>query len=66
MIMRLISNWRHAWKMTSVQLAALIAILPQLNDALPALQPYLSANVYSILGVAVVLARVVLQPKLPK
>lgn len=66
--MKLITNWRKAWKMTSVQLAALTAVLNAAAGAWVAFDghvpPIAWASVNMILGMAVAFARVVLQPKL--
>lgn len=64
--MQLIKNWKDAWKMSSVQAGAAIAVLGVAEQVLPALQTALPAGIYAILGVLVVIARVVLQPKLTK
>lgn len=66
--MTLIKQWRKAWRMSSVQLAVLTAML---NAAAGAwthfdgqVSPVLWASVNMGLGVAVAVARIVQQPKL--
>ena len=38
--MKLIPDWRHAWRFLSVQLAALIALLATAFDYLPVIRTY--------------------------
>lgn len=57
--MKLIAEWKDAYKFASVKLAAALALLPLLEPHLPELQPYLSPGIYSALAVAIILARVV-------
>lgn len=70
--MQLIDNWKDAWKLSSVQAGGTIAALGVadyfgLADAVMAqLQGVMSPLAYSVLGVAVMVARVVLQKKLIK
>lgn len=66
--MNLIPEWRKAWKLTSVQLAALGAAL---NAAAVgwslfqgAVDPLVFASVNMVLSVAVAVSRVVKQPEL--
>ena len=68
--MALIPEWRKAWKLTSVQLAALGAAL---NAAAVgwslfqgAVDPLVFASVNMVLSVAVAVSRVVKQPELQK
>lgn len=64
----LIPHWRKAYRLTSVQIAALIAGLSVLAAAWPSFQQYIPPFAYlmvnTILGVAVVVARVIQQPSL--
>lgn len=62
--MKLIANWRQAWRMHSMRLAALIVVLASLETFLPQLQAYLPPKVYAILGGAVMVARIIQQAKL--
>lgn len=66
--MKLIPEWRKAWRMTSVQLAVTCAAL---NAAAAgwslfegAVNPVVFASVNMVLGIAVAVTRVVQQPKL--
>jgi len=66
--MTLIKEWRKAWKMSSVQLAVLTAVL---NGAAGAwvhfdgqVSPVVWASVNMGLGVAVAVARIISQPNL--
>jgi len=68
--MNLIPEWRKAWRLTSVQLAALGAAL---NAAAVgwslfqgAVDPLVFASVNMVLSVAVAVSRVVKQPELQK
>jgi hypothetical protein len=65
--MKLIPEWRHAWRLTSLQLAALVAAL---NAAATGwvlfdghINPVLYAAVNMGLGMAVAIARLIPQPK---
>lgn len=62
--MKLVTNWRQAWRMHSMQLAALIVVLASIESFLPQLQPLLPPKVYAGLGVAVMVARLIQQAKL--
>jgi hypothetical protein len=70
--MQLIDNWKQALSMTSVQAGGAIAALGVadyfgLADAVMAqLHGVMSPLAYSIMGVVVMVARVVLQKKLSK
>lgn len=64
--MQLISNWTDAWKMTSVQAGAAIGALGIAEQLLPALQGIIPPVAYAVLGALVMVARVILQPKLNK
>lgn len=60
--MKLIPNWKKAWKFTSVQVAALLTVLAFLQASLPDLQTLISADIYAYvnfgLGLLVILARI--------
>lgn len=62
--MKLIENWRKAWRMHSIQLSALIVVLAGLESFMPELQQYLPPKVYAALGLAVMIARMFQQAKL--
>ena len=62
--MKLIPNWRQAWRMYSVRLSLLIVVLATMESFLPELQPLLPPKVYAGLGVAVMVARLFQQAKL--
>jgi len=64
--MTLISNWKQALSMTSVQMGGVIAALGIAEQLLPQLQAVLPPVAYGVLGLLVMIARVVLQPKLVK
>lgn len=62
--MQLIDNWKQALSLTSVQAGGAIAALGVAEQMMPQLQAVLPPVAYAILGVVVMIARVVLQPKL--
>lgn len=66
--MKLIPNWRDAWRMTSVQISAVIAVLGVLESSWPLFQSVVSPVVFgvvtTVLAIAVKVARVVYQPSL--
>lgn len=62
--MKLITNWQKAWRMSSMQLSALIVALATLQTFMPELQAMLPPKVYAALGVAVMVARIIQQAKL--
>lgn len=64
--MQLISNWKDALKMSSVQAGGAIAALGIAEQILPQLQGVLPPAAFGILGILVMLARVVMQPRLGK
>ena len=64
--MKLIENWKQALSMTSVQAGGAIAVLGVAEQLLPSLQPVLPPIAYGVLGLLVMIARVILQPKLNK
>lgn len=63
-IMELIGNWKDALKMSSVQAGGAIAALGIAEQLLPQLQAVLPPVAYGVLGLLVMVARVILQPKL--
>ena len=64
--MQLIDNWKQALSMTSVQTGAAIAALGIAEQLMPSLQAVLPPIAYGVLGVLVMIARVIMQPKLSK
>jgi hypothetical protein len=62
--MQLIDNWKQAMSMTSVQAGGAIAVLGVAGQLMPSLQAVLPPVAYGVLGLLVILARVVLQPRL--
>jgi cytochrome b561 len=62
---KLVEDWRAAWKWFSVQGLALLAAAPVLYENFPTLQGYLPANWFhagmGILAVLAILGRVVKQ-----
>lgn len=61
--MKIIRNWRKAWRMLSVQLAALIVAVAAAEPFLPQLREVLPPNWYAFAAGAVIVARLVAQPK---
>lgn len=63
--MKLIDNWKKAWKFTSVQVAMLLSILATVQASMPDLQAMFAPTTYALinlgLGIAVIIARVVKQ-----
>jgi hypothetical protein len=64
--MQLIDNWKQALSMTSVQAGGAIAVLGVAEQLMPQLQAVLPPAAYGVLGLLVMIARVVLQPKLTR
>ena len=64
--MQLIDNWKQALSMTSVQAGGAIAVLGIAEQLMPQLQAVLPPLAYGVLGLLVMIALVVLQPKLTK
>lgn len=62
--MKLIENWRSAWRMLSVRVAALLALVAAAYDYLPALQTYLPEGWVKYAALLVIAARLVKQPDL--
>lgn len=62
--MKLVENWRSAWRMLSVQAAALLGIVAAAYEYLPALQTYLPDGWVKYAALLVILARVVKQESL--
>ncbi|WP_447902442.1 DUF7940 domain-containing protein [Pseudomonas serbica] len=64
--MQLIDNWKQALSMTSVQAGGAVAVLGIAEQLMPQLQAVLPPVAYAVLGLLVMVARVILQPKLTK
>lgn len=65
-LMTLIDNWKQALSLTSVQAGGAIAALGVAEQLMPSLQAVLPPIAYGVLGLLVMIARVILQPKLAK
>ena len=63
MKLRLIEEWRTAYKFLSVQLAALMAVLVSVEPFLPQMAAYLPPHWQAYLSVAILVARIVQQAK---
>lgn len=61
--LKLIPQWRQAYKYVSVQLAALLAILVSIEPFLPQITAYLPIHWQAYLSVAILVARVIQQAK---
>ncbi len=60
--MKLISNWRQAWKLNSVQAATLLAFLSALQaNVLPQVQGLIPADLWPYVTGAIALAIIVLR-----
>lgn len=56
-----IEDWRRCWRLLSVQLAALLAVLDTAYDYLPAVQQYLPEGWVRWLALAIIAGRVIQQ-----
>lgn len=60
--MKLISNWRQAWRLNSVQAATLLAFLSMLQaNVLPQVQALIPADLWPYVSGAIALAIIVLR-----
>ncbi len=59
----LIPNWKSAHKYLTVQLAAGLALVSQAYDYIPILKEYLPQNYVTYIALAIIVARIVAQPK---
>lgn len=64
MKLALIENWRSAWRMLSVQLATLLALVATAYEHLPIMQAYMPEGWVKWAALLVVVARIIQQPKL--
>lgn len=66
--MKLIDNWRKAWRFTSVQSALILALVNGLFSVFPVMFQSLNPTIYCslmVLGnISVVVLRLIAQPKL--
>lgn len=58
MKLRLVPDWRHAWRFLSVQLAAVIALLATAYDYLPAIRDYVPEGWVKWAAILIIAARV--------
>lgn len=59
--MRLIDDWKQAWRLFSVQAAAALVALEVVGDYLPEIKEYLGDDYAKWLGLTVIVARVIRQ-----
>ena len=57
----LIDDWKQAWRLLSVQAAAVLVVLELAGDYLPEIKEYLGDDYAKWMGLAVIAARVVRQ-----
>ena len=57
----LIDDWQKAWKLLSVQVAALLVALEMAGDYLPELKEYLGDDFGKWIGLAIIVARIIRQ-----
>lgn len=57
----LIDDWKRAWRLLSVQVAAVLIALELAGDYLPEIKEYLGDDYARWMGLAVIVARVVRQ-----
>lgn len=62
--MKLIENWRSAWRMLSVRAAALLALVAAAYDYLPQLHAYMPDGWMKYGALVVIVARIIKQPEL--
>lgn len=61
MNIKLIDNWKGAWKFVTVQIAAVILFLPTLLPYMGDIAQYVPHNWYQWLGGAILVARIIKQ-----
>lgn len=61
MKLRLVPDWRHAWRFLSVQLAAVIALLATAYDYLPVIRDYVPEGSVKWAALLIIAARVMNQ-----
>lgn len=57
----LIDDWKRAWRLLSVQVAAVLIALELAGDYLPEIKEYLGDDYAKWMGLAVIVARIVRQ-----
>lgn len=57
----LVDDWKRAWRLLSVQVAAVLVALELAGDYLPEIKEYLGDDYAKWMGLAVIVARVVRQ-----
>jgi hypothetical protein len=66
--MKLITNWKQAWKFTSVQTALILAVANGLFAVLPMLSSYVTLPVYALImmlgNIGIVVLRLIAQPNI--
>ena len=61
MKVKLIDDWKDAWKFLSVQLAAALALLDTAYEYLPAVQTYLPEGWVKWIALAIIVGRIIKQ-----
>jgi hypothetical protein len=61
---KLIPTWRQAHNYVTVQLAGLLVLVSTAYDYLPAIHEYLPEGYSKYIGIAIIVARIVSQPKI--
>jgi hypothetical protein len=59
--MTLIDDWKQAWRLFSVQVAAVLVTLEVAGDYLPEIKEYLGDDYAKWVGLAIIVARVIRQ-----
>ena len=59
--MRLIDDWKQAWRLLSVQVAAVLVALEVAGDYLPESKEYLGDDYAKWIGLGIIVARVIRQ-----
>jgi hypothetical protein len=66
--MKLIQNWKQAWRFTSVQTALILAAASGLFAILPMLSSYVTLPVYALImmlgNIGIVVLRLIAQPNI--
>lgn len=61
----LIDDWKRAWRLLSVQAAAVLVALELAGDYLPEIKEYLGDDFAKWAGLAIILARIIRQTPAP-
>lgn len=61
----LIDNWHQAWRLLSVQAAAVLVALELAGDYLPEIKEYLGDDFAKWAGLAIIVARIIRQTPAP-